>query len=181
MSSDLSFAGSCEPDLIKSKYWLCQHLPRRTYGRIYVLGSWYGNLGLILRGMKFKFKHIVNVDKNLKYCQDNELVYKLADFDIPYTILNTDCNTLQYKSPDLVINTSTNDIQGHKWFNRIPDGCLVAIQCRNNQPDASQKDRPETFKQFANQFPFKKTIYRGKLTLQNTEDRYQRYTVIGIK
>lgn len=181
MSSDLSFAGSCEFDLIKSKYWLCWHLPRRNYGRIYVLGSWYGNLGLILRGMNFKFKHIINVEQNSKYCKDNELVYKLADFDVPYTVLNKDCNKIDYNAPDLVINTSTNDIKGHDWFERIPSGCTVALQCRNNQLDSDQKNRPDSFSEFTQQFKFKKLIYRGKLDLKNTEELYQRYTVIGIK
>lgn len=181
MSSDLSFAGSCEKDLIKSKVWLCRHLPRRTYGRIYVLGSWYGNFGLILRGMNFNFKHIINVDSNQRYCDINKKIYKLANFDRPYTILNKDCNKIEFKNPDLIINTSTNDIQSHKWFNNIPAGCLVALQCRNNQSTDSQKDRPDTFSQFDKLFKFKKTIYQGKLALENNEENYYRYTIIGIK
>lgn len=181
MSSDLSFAGSCEHDLIKSKVWLCQKLPRRRYRRIYVLGSWYGNFGLILRGINFPFNHIINIESNKAYCSANKKIYQFVDFDIPYTIINNDCNKVQYKDPDLIVNTSTNDIKGHNWFNNIPSGCLVAVQCRNNQSGNGQKNRPNSFNQFGKMFTFKKVIYKGKLNLQNNEEQYQRYTIIGIK
>ena len=181
MSSDLSFSGSCEHDLILSKFWLAKNLPNRPYNKIYVLGSWYGNMGLILKFLNFDFKLLVNIDTNKKYCQDNQKIYKIADFDQPYKILNRNCNKVDYSDADLIINCSVNDIKKDVWFDQIPHNCLVAIQCRNNQPFAFEKDRPNSFNEFQNLFEFKKILYKGKLNLKNFEEKYQRYMIIGHK
>lgn len=181
MSSDLSFSGSCEHDLILSKFWLAKNLPKKHYNKIYVLGSWYGNMGLILKFLNFDFESIVNIDENKRYCLDNQKIYKLTKFDRPYKILNRNCNKVDYSDADLIINCSINDIKKDIWFDQIPHNCLVAIQCRNNQPFAFEKDRPNNFNDFQNMFEFNHKIYEGKIPLQNAEELYQRYMIIGYK
>lgn len=181
MSSDLSFSGSCEHDLVLSKFWLCKNLPRKKYNKIYVLGSWYGNMGLILRHLNFDFKSLVNVDIDPHYCQANEKLYKLANFDRPYKILNSNCNEVDYSDADLIINSSINDIKKDKWFDNIPTKSLIAIQGRNNQLNSYQKNRSENFKQFQKMFEFGTVIYKGQLSLQNSEEDYKRYMIIGYK
>ena len=49
-SSGYSLAGSFTRDLVASKVWLLDELARIApqVGTIYVLGSWYGNLGVLL-------------------------------------------------------------------------------------------------------------------------------------
>lgn len=178
---DLSFSGSCESDLVKSKKWLCDNLPRRRWGTVYVLGSWYGNMGLIMRLSGIDFRRIVNVDTNPDYCDQNRLIYKLDGFDRPYRIINGDCNRVDLSDADLVINTSTNDITTHRWFKNIPQGATVAIQCRNNQQAAQRKDRPDDFAEFHDLFPLRIKHMSGRLPLKNSDEAYERYMVIGRK
>jgi len=42
--------GSFSNDLVLSKLWLIRELKRMqpTFGTIYILGSWYGNLSLLM-------------------------------------------------------------------------------------------------------------------------------------
>jgi hypothetical protein len=181
VSGDLSFAGSIESDLTRSKVWLCENLPRKKFKHIYVLGSWYGNVGLIMNMLGFDFDCITNVDTDSEFCKKTQKLYKLAKFDKNYRIVNRDCNLLNYQDADLVINTSTNDIKYHDWFANIPPGCIVAVQCRNNQPMASNMDKPTVFDEFMTMFAMDKTICAGTLTLSNHDETYDRYMLIGIK
>ena len=181
MSMDLSFSGSCERDLIKSKMWLCDNLPRKSWKQIYVLGSWYGNMGLILRWSGIDFDRITNIDSDPRYCQHTQMIYKLAKFDRPYRIVNDDCNKVKLDDADLVINTSTNDIRTHEWFRHILPGTTVAIQCRNNQPISSSMDRPTTFREFLNLIPLRTVLMSDRIALSNTDEDYDRYMTIGRK
>lgn len=181
MSSDLSFSGSCERDLLLSKFWLAKNLPHRSYNKIYVLGSWYGNMGLILKFLKFDFNLLVNIDTNSKYCQDNKTIYKIAKFGQPYKIINRNCNEIDYTDADLIINCSINDIKKDIWFDNIPSSCCIALQSRNNQPPSFQKDRPNSFNEFQQLFNFETIVYKGTLALKNYEEEYQRYMIIGYK
>lgn len=181
MSIDLSFAGSCDPDLTRSKAWLCQHLPCRTWKHVYVLGSWYGNLGLIMRWLGVDFDRLTNVDVNPGYCRSNLKLYQLAKFDRPCRIMRADCNSVDYSDADLVINTSTNDIPTHEWFSKILPGCWVAIQCRNNQSPGELMDRPATYSEFKRLFYMSSIEYAGKMSLRNQDGMYERYQLIGCK
>lgn len=181
MSSDLSFAGSIEHDLTLGKLWLCKNLPRQKYNNVYVLGSWYGNIGLIMRYLGIHFDHITNIDGNQKYCAATKQIYKLANFDRPYKILNADCNKVDYSAADLVINTSTNDIKIDSWFDRIPTHCMVALQSRNNQAPVSIGEEPVNFSRFLRSYPLDITLYSGKMRLSNRQESYDRYMLIGYK
>jgi hypothetical protein len=161
--------------------WLCDNLPRKSWNQIYVLGSWYGNMGLILRWSGIDFDRITNIDMDPNYCQQNRQIYKIESFDRPYRIFNGDCNKVRLDDADLVINTSTNDIRTHDWFRHIPKGTTVAIQCRNNQPIANGMDRPATFKQFLNLIPLRHVLMSGKISLSNADEHYDRYMMIGRK
>lgn len=181
-SSDLSFAGSCEHDLLVSKLWLCHHLPRQRYATVYVLGSWYGNMGFILNYAGVDYGRLINIDLNPSYCRNNKLLYRLAGFAEPYEIRCEDCNTVDYSDADLVINTSTNDIKSLDWLASIPTGRVVAVQSRNNQSDSADKSRPDSFNEFLHDYrDLNHAIYHGKLPLQNHEESYTRYMLIGTR
>lgn len=181
MSDDLSFAGSCERDLLASKIWLCNELPKNNFKSVYVLGSWYGNMGLTMRFIGIDFKKLYNVDTNKRYCSANQRLYKLAKFDRDYCVINNDCNSLNFDDAELVINTSTNDIKSTDWFDAIPHNCYVALQCRNKQPTLNYKSRPDSFKEFIGLYPLSKVHYTGVMPLGNIEGVYKRYMIIGRK
>ena len=170
-SSPATLRGSCSDDLLISKLHLARalkNLGHDNHDRIYNLGSWYGNMAPILSRQGIKFNRLLNVDRNPDVVANAS---KVADhFDIGHLIkhLTGDVNKLRYKNPSMIINTSCNDIEGSGWFNRIPNGTLVALQTR---------DTPN----FKRLFPLKETLHFSKLRLQDPEEKYTRLTWIGIK
>jgi hypothetical protein len=181
MSMDLSFGSSCERDLTLSKLWLCAHLPRTQWGKVYVLGSWYGNVGLVMRMLGMHVDHLVNIDSNPEFCRKSRTLYELAGYDLSYEVRCGDCNQITYDDADLVINTSTNDIPGLGWLERIPRGTVVALQCRNNQNIAGSKMRPSSLSDFMGYFHLSEILFNSTLPLHNHQESYERYMVIGYR
>jgi hypothetical protein len=178
---DLSFSGSCERDLTLSKLWLCSHLPRARWGKVYVLGSWYGNVGLVMRMLGMRMDQLVNIDTNPDFCAANHKLYELAGYDLPYDIRCEDCNRVRFSDADLVINTSTNDIPNQGWLDNIPRGTVIALQCRNNQDIAGSKMRPNSLSDFMENFRLSEVMFRGTLPLRNRQEAYERYMVVGYR
>ena len=54
-----TLSGSFTPDLVTSKTWLCRQLKKQlgegSAGDIYILGSWYGNMGIFLQQATIDF------------------------------------------------------------------------------------------------------------------------------
>lgn len=176
-----TFKGSLTPDLLKSKIWLCNNLKRlgkKKFSTIYILGSWYGTMSVILDRCGIQFEKVINVDADKKHINiSNQLLSALG---INHQCMHKDANTLNYKQLDknsLIINTSTNDIDGERWFDRIPEGTLVALQSRNNV------DTPkyQTLEELDQEFFLTDTLFLDELTLEDPETQYQRFMKIGIK
>ena len=93
--------------------------------------------------------------------------------------MNKDVNTLDYRqvtADSLIINTSTQDIEGSMWFKRIPKGVLVALQGRD-----SVKKPFKDLNEFDNTFPISTTLFLGKKKLEDPDTDYLRFMKIGIK
>jgi hypothetical protein len=181
--SDLTFQGSNTPDLIKSKEWLCEilaglDLDISEFSTIYILGSWYGNMATVLKKMDIPFKKIINVDLDKDVLEKSEQLLKDAGIE-NIESMNKDVNMLDYRqvtADSLIINTSTQDINGNTWFNRIPKGVLVALQGRD-----SVKKPFKDLKDFDDSFPISKTLFLGKKKLEDPDTDYLRFMKIGIK
>jgi hypothetical protein len=170
-SSPPTLRGSFSADLLISKLHLARELIRLGYDqhdKIYNLGSWYGNIGPALVNQGIKFNQLLNVDRNPEVVKDAARVAER--FGIAHLVkqLTGDANRLNYKNPSLIINTSCNNIEGCGWFDRIPQGTLVALQTR---------DMPD----FETLYPLSETLHFSKLRLKDPEERYTRLTWIGIK
>jgi SAM-dependent methyltransferase len=164
--------GSFTDDLIISKLWLIREISKihKKFNAIYILGSWYGNLSLFLIDKHdIEFKKIINVDINKEALDTgHELAKKFGVSDLIQSMVK-DANTLNYKQakkPSLVINTSVNDMKNEGWFDRIPEGTLVALQTRDS---------------YLEDYPLSRVLYAGKKDLRDPETAYTRYMVIGIK
>ena len=181
-SSGYSLSGSFTHDLTTSKVWLLQQLAKIApqVGTVYILGSWYGNISLYMALMPL-FRHgpVINVerDKNmlrqsvrmLRHVGDKRTLHMLADAnDLDYRQLGDD---------GVVINTSLTDMPGREWFDRIPDGTLVALQARDHDP-GHQFDSPQDI---LDKFPLDQVLYQGSLDLRDPETEYTRFMVIGQK
>ena len=140
---------------------------------IYNLGSWYSNMGLFLVASKLGFNKLINVDIDKKtLTKGKRLLIKLGMAN-KVLHMHKDVNTLDYrqlKQPGLVINTSTNDIDGDDWLKNIPKGTLVAMQGRNG-----------TLEEFDKQYPLRKTYFLDEVELEDPETEYERFMKIGVK
>ena len=173
---DDSFA----PDLVKSKTWLANELAniRTRYDTIYVLGSWYGNMGVILfQERDIQFQRMYNVDVNRASLELGQELVKDLGLDIQAVQANA--NYLNYNKPSLVINTSVNNIENAGWFENIPQGTLVVLQSRNNDPQAVNACNSPA--ELAAQYPLSRVLYMDKLRLSNKQGSYARFMVIGVK
>lgn len=181
-SSGYSFEGSFTPDLVFSKLWLIKELANITpkISVIYVLGSWYGNLALILqRYGQPKVGKIINVETNKHFLSVAQNMLAQAGVDNVEYMLK-DANQLNYQQLDregAVINTSLTDMPGLSWFEHIPSGTLVALQARDHDPGQQYTSAED----IQRKFPLSQVIYSGSLNLQDPETDYQRFMVIGIK
>lgn len=180
-SSGYSLRGSFTNDLVTSKVWLLKELEKisKKYGTIYVLGSWYGNLAIILNLLKnIDYDTIINVEPDKKFLSGSKKILdSLGVENIQYML--KDANSLDYRQLDndsVVINTSLTDMKGTDWFNNIPDGTLVVMQARNNDPGEQFNSTNDIVKKFP-----VNVIYQGTKQLTDPETTYNRFMVIGTK
>ena len=173
-----TFTGSITKDLLISKLWLCQELKKLNFTEfdvIYILGSWYGIMAYTLNRCGISADKIINVDINKQRLEFSD---KLLDKFNNVISMNKDANKLNYQqlnSNGLVINTSTNDIDGTQWFENIPSGTLIVIQSRNDVEDTTN------LKLFDKKYPLSKTMYVGEKSLKDPEVKYRRFMKIGVK
>lgn len=184
-ASPLTVAGSFMPGLMANKLWLCTELAKikKDFTKIYVLGSWYGNISMVLNKLDyFTFDQIVNVDKNPAWQRTGQQISKQLGLDHDVRSISQDANRLKYKDLDrdsLIISNSCNDIDGDQWFKNIPTGTLVALQGRNNLPAAAREfDSLEDFKKC---FLISNIEFEGEREFSDPETDYQLFMIIGRK
>lgn len=176
--------GSFSNDLIIRKVWIVEELLKISdhFNTIYVLGSWYGNMGFVINKTKaITFNKLINVDKDREVILSSKEIYKKSNIENS-EFLKMDVNNLKYQdaqSPNLVINTSVNNIEGTQWFENIPLKSVVVLQGRTDDPGAVNKY--SSMKDFKNSFPLSKILYAGTINLSATEADYDSYMIIGIK
>ena len=181
-SSGYSLEGSFTPDLVFSKYWLMRELGeiQRDIPVMYVLGSWYGNLALMINRYQIPVvDRIVNVENNKQFLNSSQDLLTQAGADnVEY--MAKDANNLDYRQlgdQGVVVNTSLTDMPGRAWFQHIPKGTMVVLQARDHDP-GEKFDSPESIQQ---RFPLGQVLYSGSLELEDPETSYNRFMVIGIK
>jgi hypothetical protein len=182
-ASPNTWEGSFTPDLVTSKTWLVKHLKReldgRSAGDIYVLGSWWGNLGVFIQQSAIEFDNLIMVERH-KYLLDStrSLLDNLWDQG-RLKLVHSRAELVKYPNqPVTVINTSCNDMTD-AWLEPVPDGSLVVMQGRNNIP--APKITTKYADEFYMRFDLKDTVYQGQRMLKDPETSYSRYMKIGYK
>ncbi len=186
-SSGYSFEGSWTPDLVFSKLWLARELKNILAENqvdvvpvIYVLGSWWGNMSVILDRAAVPVEKIINVDTNAKWLRGSQQLTQAMNIDNVQT-MRADANQLDYQQlsgPSVVINASLNDIPDRGWFDHIPDGTLVVLQGRDQ---ANSVNVYHSTKDILRQYPLDSVLYQGTMKLRDPETVYNRHMVIGVK
>jgi hypothetical protein len=181
-SSGYSLAGSFTRDLVASKVWLLTELEKiqQDFSTIYVLGSWYGNLALyITLQPRIQVDKIINVERDKSMlAQSQRMLDRVGADNVEYML--ADANQLDYRQlgdSGVVINTSLTDMPGRAWFLNIPEGTLVVMQARDQDPGEQFHSTQDIVKKF----PLSKVLYHGSMRLRDPETEYTRYMVIGRK
>jgi hypothetical protein len=181
-SSGYSLSGSFTPDLVFSKLWLIRQLSKiqPKIDTMYVLGSWYGNLALLIdKSQYIQVNTVINVETTPAFLKTGQNLLKQHQVHNTIPMLQ-DANKLDYRrlnKNSAVVNTSLTDMNGTAWFDNIPSGTLVALQARDH--DAGNKFTGPL--DIQKKFPLQKVLYSGKLNLEDPETKYSRFMVIGIK
>ena len=172
--SPLTLQGSFESGLILNKLWLIHELRKiqDQFSTIYILGSWYGNMSILLVKNNIQYDHIVNVDKDAGVVRRAQHIARVLGIDDRIEPMVKDANRLDYRQLDqdgLVINCSCHDMENRGWFDHIPDGILVALQSRDDvDHDLSAYDLSET-------------LYQGSRSAEDPETDYRSLLRIGVK
>ena len=179
-----TLSGSNSTNLVTARSWALQKLQniKDQFSTIYVLGSWYGNIGLMISmSTNIEFEKLINVDTDNRVLTiGKKLAYLLGDSRLKF--MHRDANSLDYRrlnNNGLVINFSTTNIEQNDWFDHIPNGTMVVLKGRNNDEGAVNKFN--TMGEFKSRYPLTKTIYTGSLPLEDRTTKYDCFLVIGIK
>lgn len=175
--------GSEGPGLPQFRNWSLDELKKikNKFDTIYILGSWYGNLSLMIADDDIGYDRIINVEVDKSVLETGSEIAEKLGYQFIES-MHKDANKLDYRmlgDDGLVINQSCTDIAGDGWFKNIPDNTMVLLTGRNNNPKAikqfsSAGDLAETF-------PLSKILYAGKKGFTDPETEYDGYLLIGIK
>jgi len=169
-----TLAGSFDRGLIFNKLWLIHELAtiKDTFSTIYILGSWYGNLSILLARSDIDYKHIVNVDTDAKRVRQGQAIAKQMHVADRIEPMVADANELDYRQLDsngLVVNCSIHDMPNSGWFDHIPRGVMVALQSRTDVDHD------------INSYALKTILYDGTKQLADPETEYTSLLRIGIR
>lgn len=172
--SPLTLDGSFTKDLVFNKLWIIRELEKlnRPLGVVYVLGSWYGNMGILLAKSNLKFNYVVNVDIDASVVNKSQKIAELLGLAGKVEPLIKDANTCKYRELDsngIVINASCHDMENAGWYDNIPNNTLVVLQSRNDVDHD------------LDQYQLNEVLYNGKLNLQDPQTKYVSYLRIGVK
>jgi SAM-dependent methyltransferase len=172
--SPSTLQGSFESGLILNKLWLIHELKKiqDQFSTIYILGSWYGNMSILLAKNNIQYDHIVNVDRDPRVVRKAQRIARILNIDDRIEPMVKDANRLDYQQLDqdgLVINTSCHDMKNRGWFDHIPAGVLVALQSRDDVDDDLSN------------YQLSNILYQGSRSAQDPETRYTSILRIGIK
>jgi hypothetical protein len=162
-------------DLLQQLRYVLDELDVPMLNVAYILGSWYGNLGILMALDNFPVKKIINVDIEPNYIKLSKEFMQRLDARAQHMI--QDVNKLDYRQarkPSVIINASCNDIAGSSWFDRIPLGTLVVLNA------GDQEDSLRTYQDLnalVQTWPMRKLLLADEFVYGD----YQRFTVIGIK
>lgn len=171
---------------IDSKIWLCRSLKDFDLPRVdnvYVLGAWSGTVAFLLHAIDaIEFDSIINVDIDSDYLAQSRVLCNVIECTGKLQTLLKDCNTLDYPldRTNIVINTSTDNINSTAWYDRIPRGTIVALQGRTGgHRDCVQPY--ELLEDFNLAYPMAVTFTVCKREFVYPDHSYTRFMKIGIK
>ena len=176
--------GSEGPGLPEFRRWALDTLKKyqSKFDSIYIIGSWYGNLSLMIADDDdIGYDRIINVELDKKTLDIGaEIADKLGHKFIEP--MYKDANTLDYRllgKDGLVINQCLIEMEHDRWYENIPEGTMVLLTARNNARGAVNDYHSAG--EIAERYPMSKILFAGKKDFTDPETDYEGYMMIGIK
>lgn len=82
--------------------------------------------------------------------------------------------------PTIVINTSVEHFGGREWFEKIPEGTIVALQASDFEHDGAVS-LFDTEAKLAEAFPLKEKIFSGRMKFDYGSWNFHRLMLIGVR
>ena len=170
---------------IESKLWLCEEIKKlkiKKVDNVIVLGSWNGTMAFLLYATGvLNFDKIYLVDTDSEYQAQARIICNGLDCQGKLVIAEQDANTFDHPAgKNLVINTSTDNIQGTEWFDRIPKFSWLLLQGRTGgHRDCVQPYN--SIKEFDDAYPLRMTCFVESREFVYPTNSYTRYMKVGAK
>jgi len=177
---------------IQSKLWLCETLEPYINKpvNVIILGSWYNILGfLMMVRNRHLYKKIEGADINSDSIQISNKICD-AFVIIDSVIINNNCSVdeVDFSAYDIIISTSTEDIQTNDWYDKIPDNKIICLQSVNLDSTITNKynnweivNPNINIETFRKKFPMNQILFQGSKEFDYGELKYTRYMIIGRK
>lgn len=148
-----------------------------SYGKIAILGGWYGILGaILLEDQRFDVAAVDSFDID----PDVEAVARTLNAAFPdkFHAVTADMYAIDYAAlaADVVINTSCEHIADLKaWLDRIPAGTRVLLQSNDYFSEPTHINCVASVEEFAKQAALTTVEFAGALPTK----KYTRFMLIG--
>lgn len=181
--------------LVKSKLWLCEQLEIALDNEniknpaVNILAGWDSLLAFMLLSRRPQFYGVVNsydIDPNA-----TELANKLCDhwiYEYPKVYNHTkDIHTLDFSNTgkeSIFINCSVDQLKTTSWYDNIPAGRLVCLQCTDLPTSHNNWNVEQSYSdigQFIDAYKMDRLAYADYITINYDHLKYKRYMIIGIK
>lgn len=157
---------------MQGKAWLLKELNEVNRDKpILVIGSWMGFTSYCLYKMGFKYITETDPDSRLSL-----MAQHINQENKHFIHLNRDVNEISLDKYDLIINTSCEHIGVNDWFDRVPSGCLLALQSTNLKWH-DHVNTVQNIDEMKSKYKFNYD-YTGELQFNPT---YSRFMLIGSK
>lgn len=200
LNDEIEFDEDClSRGQLQSKLWLVNELEKIgvDLGVIFLCAGWYGTLATMMlqSGLTIEKIRSFDIDENTEEIAEifnrpwvidswkfKPVVQDIHDinFDEHSYIVSKGQGDFEalWDTPDTVINTSCEHIENfEQWYNKIPSGKLVVMQCNDYLEIEEHVNCHETLESFAKQTPLDVELYSGELQLS----KYKRFMRIGYK
>ncbi|HEV7309731.1 class I SAM-dependent methyltransferase [Ensifer sp.] len=148
-----------------------------TYGRIAVLGGWYGILGaMLLEDTRFDVAAVDSYD--IDPAVEAVALTLNATFQERFRALTADMYALDYATlgADLVINTSCEHIADlRSWLDLVPAGTRVLLQSNDYFSEPTHINCVASVEEFSKQAALTTVEFGGALPTK----KYNRFMLIG--
>ena len=170
---------------ISSKLWAAEELElcieEHNIGplNMYMLGGWYATLFFILKiRNKVQISECRSFDLDPETCMIANSVNALWEKDgWQFKSYPKDVNELTYPPEvNCVINTSSEHMDVHTWYEEIPKGTLCLIQSNDLEID-EHVNTVNSIRELKSKYPLETYYFAGSKNFET----YSRFMIIGVK